>query len=56
LIRLLDIIIFDGFQERLNKEPLPQFTDVKTGSTFLVKENEEIWEALKRERVRFRIT
>jgi len=51
-----DIVIFNGFQERKNKSSLPMFTDTKTGTTFLVSEDEEIIEALKRKRVQFGVS
>jgi hypothetical protein len=42
-------------QQCPRKSPLPMFTDVLTGTTFMVTEDEEILDALKRKRKQFNV-
>jgi hypothetical protein len=51
----MDILIFNGMQERKGQTALPMFTDTLTRTTFLVQDHEEIWEALDRKRKQFGI-
>lgn len=46
-------IKFNGMQERINKPPIPLFTDPKTGSSFTVEEGETLAEALSKLREKF---
>jgi len=46
-------LIFNGWQERKEKTPLPMYTDKFTGTTFLICEGETLFEALKRKRIQF---
>jgi hypothetical protein len=46
-------VIFNDMQERVNKPPIPLFTDPKTGTTFSLGKNETLPEALARKRVEF---
>ena len=50
---IMDILIFNGMQERGSEPTLPVFTDGLTGTTFMVEEHEERWEALDRKRKQF---
>jgi len=46
---------FLGMQERVGKTSLPCYTDLITGTTFLVCDNESLDEALIRSREKFGI-
>jgi SOS response regulatory protein OraA/RecX len=46
-------IVFNGLQERLNKPPMPLFTDLQTKSTFSLPEGKLLEEALKEQREKF---
>ena len=48
-------ITFNGMQERLNKPPLPMFTDNKTGTTFTLEEGESVRQALGRKRKEYKV-
>ena len=47
---MIDILIYNGTCGLTN---LPMFTDTLTGTTFIVMESEEIWQALDRKRNQF---
>ena len=49
----MDILVYNGLQLWSGHDPLPMFTDMLTGTTFMVEDHEEIWEALDRKRKQF---